>query len=671
MHWFGVLLSAAPLWLSVSGADGAVNVSDSMGEFVYRRDYRGPAVIKQAGGFRPQGSDWELDEEAFSIDHHYRAGPHGCELDDAGDAPSSFRTAYVSASRKLATGAGHGGWVYEIRATPNILDDRWQESYPDGKVFALGGIHWHQVKRYARRKAAEPVDEVVWMRNPDYRQWLYERPDYAATYRVSTEFPRALSLGEVGDEQDGLMQRPLFLTAQRYVADEAADLVGDFPFSYEEKQMPGPYPPDMSKKQFVEDQVRYELQQFIDMTDEQLKDFFVDGREMLRGLLPDGKMDQGGCAALLRPRGTDEKPAQEQPGSNSCCKLVASLREKSRRDKQSKRTLGLSFDELQRLMTGRFENLNCVLLVARMKRRADGDYTDGDDGGVYIVDEDINRRDCERLRQTISPQPTRAIFHADHLWPKEAEKQGGFIPPGTNPAFAAYHTFGAAARRAGAFPAKGSQGLAGVVYLVRATPNMLVVKQTVPLVVGGIRWKQVIGWVYIPRNYRAPKDVSTQGVKARERFEGLFKELSKPKTTLFEPNPDYDHSLNNSTAYGEYVKLDGMLLDDVKAFMKANGKAVGWSGDFPLLRPLQPDRAGQGAPPQHDEGMLWRMGSFLFGTFGTLLAMMTGTIALMMVPGAVAGELLGLEPALAAAMHEGRIGLIQLLRTAMGAVAMG
>ncbi|RDA83063.1 putative heat-labile enterotoxin, partial [Ophiocordyceps camponoti-leonardi (nom. inval.)] len=685
MHWFGILLSAAPLWLSVSGADEAAIVDevptshDIAGEFVYRRDYRAPEVIKQAGGFKPQGTDWELDEDAFSIDHHYRAGPQGCELDDGGDGSSSFRTAYVSASRELTTGAGYGGWLYEIRATPNILDDQWPESYPDGKVFALGGIPWRQVKRYARigsGNAANPIDGIDWMPNPHYEVWLFERLKYETRYRVSTEFPRALSMGEVGDEQDGLLHRPMFLTAQRFVEDEASDLVGSFPLYYGDDRTPEPSPSDTSKKQFVEDQafeVRYELEQFISTTDAELRDFLPDGREMLRRLLPDGKMDQGGCAALLKPRGTDMKiGAQEQPSSNSCCKLVASLREKSRRDKQSKRAFGLSFDEVQRLLTGQFDNLNCAFLIEQIKRHSDPDHVPigGNAEEVYIIDEDVNRRDCEQLRQMILPQPTRAIFHADSMWPDEAKKQGGFIPYGTSPAFSAYHTFGAAARRAGAFAAKGTQGLAGVVYLVRATSNILVVNTSVPIVVAGLRWKQVIGWVHIPHNYRAPKDVGTRDVRATtRRFKTLLKELSDKKTTLFERNPDYDHSLNNSTAYGEYVNLEGMPIDDVKAFMNATGKDVGWGGDFPLFPPLEPDRIGEGAgvpPARQDEGVVGRIGSFLFGSIGALLAMMTGTIALMMVPGVVVVEVLGVEPAMAAAINEGRIGLIQLMRTAMG-----
>ncbi|RDA89834.1 putative heat-labile enterotoxin [Ophiocordyceps camponoti-saundersi (nom. inval.)] len=682
MGWFGIILSTAPLWLSWLGAGGAVHVrqqpapSDAVGEFVYRRDYRGPNVIKQAGGFRPQGADWELDEEAFSIDHHYRAGPNGCELDGDDDATSSFRTAYVSVSRGLVTSASYGRWVYEIRATPNILDDQWPESYPDGEVFALGGIPWPQVKRYARIKypnASRPIDESDWKLNPGYDRWLYERPTYAPAYKVSTDFPRALSLGEVGDEQGGFLRRPLYHTAQRYVADTASVLVGSFPLSFKsDEQVPEQSPSDVTKKKnrrFIKDQVSHELQQFINMTDAQLNDFFPDGREMLRGLLPDGNMDQRRCAAVLRPAGTDKKSAKEQPSGNSCCLLVASLREKSRRDKQSKRAFRLSFDEVQRLIKRQFEGLNCAVLLERMKRLADPDDKGGRDNDIYIIDAptvESNRRDCRRIRKMVTPQPTRAIFHADYLWPAEAKKQDGFIPYGTSPAFSAYNTFGAAARRAAAFPAKGTQGLAGVVYLVRATPNILVVNMTVPAVVGGIRWKQVIGWVFIPRNYTTPKTVGAQDERARERVQALFETVSKQKTKLFEPNPDYDGGLDNRTACGKYVNLEGMLLDDVKAFMNENGKAVGWSGDFPLLRPLEPDRSGGkqvSVPERHDEGVLAKIGDLLLGSLGALLALFTGSAALMMVPGVVVAEVLGFEQAMIAAM--GRTGLIQMLRVAM------
>ncbi|PFH60661.1 putative enterotoxin [Ophiocordyceps unilateralis] len=676
MHWFNVI-SAVPIWLSWPEPGGAFqlrqqgDLPNTREGFVYRGDARDPRAVRNFGGFRPQGLNWEHDEEAFSIDHHHNAGPNGCEMDGFGQPDFSFRTAYVSATREMDTASGYGIWIYEIRATPNILDIQWPEPYPDGEVFALGGIHWRQVRRFARIRrpdARPPVDDGDWMDNPDYDVRLYEESAYAAMCRVSVDFPNALSWGEVGDEQSSWPQRPMFHTAQNYVNEVAFDVVGSFPLDFLQypldEDIPGSSRPDQSEHHSMQNQVAHELQQFIHMSDAELDGFFPEGRGLVGDLMENGHLNPGACAALLRPRETMDKRAEdhEQPRSDSCCRMVAALRKKWRRNQLVRRVFGLSLDEMQRLIEGRFDDLNCALLIARMQEKEEPDGG-RDSGGIYIVDAptaESTERDCRRAQDMVTPQPTTAIFHADSLWPAEAKHQGGFLPHGNSKSFAAWRTFGGAARKAGSFDDRRKQGIAGVVYLVRATPNILVEKMTTPVVVGGITWKQVMGWTYVPRNYTPPKDRSMQDAQPRARFLELLERLSEQNTTLFEHNVDYDHSLNNKTANRKYVNLDDQPVEVFKAFMDVNGGPVGWKGDFPLFSPPPERRL---VPAEHEPGVLERMYDFLVGPSGAMLTLLTATVAALLIPGVV--EALGVDEVLDMAFHGGAVGLLQMLRVTL------
>lgn len=621
---------------------------------------------------RPQGVNWEQDEEAFSIDHHYISGPNGCEMDGSSGPSSSFRTAYVSVSRQLDTAAAFGNWMYEIRATPNMLDDRWPEPYPDGEVFALGGILWKQVRRYARilRFSDDSFNLTTWANNSDYDGRLYEDSHLAAKCHVSVKFPRALSWGEVGDAQAEWLRRPLFHTARSFVQDVAMDLVGTLPLefgSYDvDYTIPGPSKEDASELEVTQKRVEHDLHR-LGPGGEHSDVFIREGRESMLGLIKDGRMNEAGCATWLRPRGLMGKRAeepQEQPKSDSCCKVAAAFRQKTRRAQQVREVFGLSLNEMRQLMAGEFDGLNCALLVARMKEKADPNRSP-ESKGVYIIDaptEESNLRDCKWAQEMVTPKPIEAVFYAHHLWPAEAKLQGGFLPPDGTTAFSAYRTFGAAAKRAGAYPSKGTQGLAGVVYLVRATPNMLVTQMTVPMVVGGIVWKQVMGWVYVPHNYHPPKDDSMQEEPRKQvRYMELLNQLSQRDTTLFEHNPDYDSGLNNYTAHDEYVDFENKPVQLLRDFMDVNGGPIGWTGDFPLFK--RPAHKPDAVPAVHKPSMLQRVRDILSGPWGSLLTWLTASAALVFP---VLGEMVAADRILNAALQGGRVNLIHMLRYTMG-----
>lgn len=193
----------APLWLSwlsselasILPKETSLTRRQPEGSFVYRGDARCPRDIRNAGGFRPQGDGWEHDESAFNLERHYRAGPNGCglESDETGD-DFVFRTAYVSVAQSRWTAEDYGTWLYEIRATPNILDDDFAQT----EVMALGGIHWRQIRRYTRMRndVDERVDESSWFNNPEYDAETYEPGPLAAECHVSDDIPGILRNGQ-------------------------------------------------------------------------------------------------------------------------------------------------------------------------------------------------------------------------------------------------------------------------------------------------------------------------------------------------------------------------------------------------------------------------------------------------------------------------------------------
>ncbi|KAK2590498.1 hypothetical protein QQS21_011814 [Conoideocrella luteorostrata] len=247
MHWKRFFVSAAPLWLSwLESVNASVlpnttlarrQPNQTKGQYVYRGDNRSPREIREAGGFQPQGDHWEEDDQAFIIERHYHAGPRECH-------EQGFRTAYVSMAQQRETSENYGMWLYEIRATPNIINDGW----PESEVMALGGAHWTQIRRYTHMRDTDDnrVDEAAWLDNPEYDRERFENPEYTDYYQVSDDFPEGLSDGNLPSDSDSdsgsdsedsdpennrRPQRRLFNAANRWMdrTDGIYETYGGFP----------------------------------------------------------------------------------------------------------------------------------------------------------------------------------------------------------------------------------------------------------------------------------------------------------------------------------------------------------------------------------------------------------------------------------------------------------
>ncbi|PFH55641.1 putative enterotoxin [Ophiocordyceps unilateralis] len=368
MHGANIFFLAAALWLSWLGAGNTSSLPSNTILFrrsraqlpvriVYRGDERSPEEIRHTGGFQPWGRNWDANELSYSIDRHYSAGPRGCGLDDYDENNPNyqFQSAFVSVTHELGTAQGYGDWMYEITATPNmlyVLDDD-DEVYPQGEIFALGGVYWGQIRRYTRAPVTEGahVQESDWILNPEYDAQLYERSEHVANTRVSVDFPSELIDGQAdsGDEEidsesdDSQDRRPLYNTAVHFVDDHAYELVGSFPLQFAEYPLvnldvPGPphpqgtavaeYPlvnfddpeapqPQGSAVVGVEELVNRELRMYTELDSEQMNTFFPESSS------------PGNWKV--------ERRSSKAGRTNDCCKLVSRIR-KMKATKTHKKT---------------------------------------------------------------------------------------------------------------------------------------------------------------------------------------------------------------------------------------------------------------------------------------------------------------------------------------------
>ncbi|RDA83926.1 hypothetical protein CP532_3646 [Ophiocordyceps camponoti-leonardi (nom. inval.)] len=109
---------------------------------VYRWDSRPPQQIRADGGWRPPYEDYEDNRRAFYVYHHNLG-----ELDDEGfPREDRWRTAYVTAHANMTEAtADSQGWLYRIHASENMI---MPDDANTSRVYALGGIHWAQVRSY-------------------------------------------------------------------------------------------------------------------------------------------------------------------------------------------------------------------------------------------------------------------------------------------------------------------------------------------------------------------------------------------------------------------------------------------------------------------------------------------------------------------------------------------
>ncbi|RDA95656.1 hypothetical protein CP533_1238 [Ophiocordyceps camponoti-saundersi (nom. inval.)] len=180
--------------------------------FLYRGDTRSPQEIQAKRGFLPPSPPQSY--KAYSIREH---------------ALATADTVYVSATYKFAVAAADArrlhqitgdskdlGWVYRIRATPNMINIegtllQYYHEPGEAEFAALGGIRWDQVEaywrvteEYARKHPLLTEDDVLgswdnveldevaalFTRNPNYSNQTYSLSTSGSGKPELAGFPR-------------------------------------------------------------------------------------------------------------------------------------------------------------------------------------------------------------------------------------------------------------------------------------------------------------------------------------------------------------------------------------------------------------------------------------------------------------------------------------------------
>ncbi|KAM4055837.1 heat-labile enterotoxin alpha chain domain-containing protein [Hirsutella rhossiliensis] len=144
----------------------------------------------------------------------------------------------------------------------------------------------------------------------------------------------------------------------------------------------------------------------------------------------------------------------------------------------------------------------------------------------------------------------------------------------------------------------------GYVHLIQATPNCIdaesslaeanpIPKEAEVSCLGGIRWAQVKGW--LPPGHDAPDDIQLDKIAAHQSFvknpkydttfDQYMASINVPQLAPFaDNNPVWEKPewKPHKPPAGRSTK------DSAIAFMKENGKPVGWNGNFPLMERRKP-----------------------------------------------------------------------------------
>ncbi|KAF4513216.1 hypothetical protein G6O67_000514 [Ophiocordyceps sinensis] len=631
MRWATIVISAAPLWLSWLASSNANpgaallrRQSNRPDGFVFRGDSRSPREIRATGGFQPQGTDWQRHDSSFSIERHYDAGPNGCGLDQHGKPGFTFRTAYVSLAQQRETSEAYGTWLYEIRATPNMLDD----GYPEGEVFALGGVQWRQIRRYVLM--SNRADEAAWVDNPDYNVQLYERSANAVHCRVTADaLPPELTGDSLDGDDSGREDESGggFAAAIRFMDNSIMDaLVGDFPPQFQRypprDDIPGPG--DANEIDPPKDnQVGELIQHYVDLGAERLDQLFPRASQVVQQFLDEAEQGSCGVQSRSNKRSMGGLRTRDDKAKDHCCKILTKLKRTVRKGSRGKTSTGKG-------------------------SRGKGSTGKGSTGKD-------SRGKGSRGKAATKP----IVFYGDYLWPDEAKKQGGFLPRSTTPPgptydvdpppvqggekveidwptllVPTYPTLGAAAKHAAEVAAKETKGFGGVVYAVHATPNM-VSSGNDSAAVGGILWTQVLGWMQVPEGYSPPRQVTPRRAKLRVHFERAIKESNE----LFQQNKDYDAKFDRYNITVD-VPQQFHTIEDLSAFMKDKGQAVGWRGGFPLFEPPQvidgaaskAAKTSNAVAAPHEPGKLDKIGGYVKSHIWAI-ALLPAVAVLNFIPG--------------------------------------
>ncbi|KAG8406134.1 hypothetical protein J3459_017524 [Metarhizium acridum] len=557
----------------------------------------------------------------------------------------------------------------------------------ESEVLALGGVHWRQIRRFGLMSTAEGgrVAQIQWIDNPEYDRDLYENSQYAARCVVENEVPPDLDDDWSEDEMDSLD-----VTRENTDSDESDGEGNDLYPRYRSAathlsdDIPGPSgtgAAPSSEEDVIRDAVMRDLERFADLTPEQIRQLYPDYDEMLQELLDN--LDRDTCFPPKRPR--TQLRARAGQSKNICCQSLYKIRgvvieqtRQNRKNSATAQTAGISLDELKRLREGKFDGLNCAAIVKKLQENVFGPG-DGDNSSAGASPSGT-QRDCERARKMVTSKsrskgpkgkapraPAKIVFYGDFLWPTEAKKAGGFLPPRTRPPGPTYELegrptpdpavvvdwpsevlqthliFGSAAKDAAGKASKATDGFHGVVYAVHATPNMLV-SGLDSIAVGGIRWSQVLGWVQVPLNYTLPEHDPQQPAKIQQHFEEAFKAKNElfPDRNLFQKNDDYEHKFDQFTTSSKIPDFDSP--QSLEEFMDSNGQAVGWRGGFPLFEPPEQvtaesskaAKAAKAVTPPHEPSFWEKVGHFMESHI-LAIALLPAVVVANLIPGV--GEL--------------------------------
>ncbi|KAM3427435.1 hypothetical protein NHJ13734_008980 [Beauveria thailandica] len=377
MRWLNFVTLSPALWLScLSSGHASALPSHSIvnrqtppeqNRYVYRGDGRAPSELRDTGGFRPQGDDWQDHDECFDLNRHYEAGPGGCGLDEWRPQGYVFRTAYVSVALQRPTAETYGYWLYEMRRMPSILDNDDNED----EVMALGGMPWRAVRRYVRMSGHpgddNRVDESMWINNPDYDEALYETGPNARYCRVNDVFPRALneradepmsqdsdsdsdSDSNSVDSNETWEDEPSTSNASRRRFNAADIYMDQTPGAFE---LYGPFPPvwtqyppndavpgpdaallqtrndnhGKSKETFTTGDGEV-LNHYADMGAQALDPIFPDGDRIMRELYE--AQPPAACSSFLGFGSHKRSKARRATDNSGCCKALSTFRQKTK-----------------------------------------------------------------------------------------------------------------------------------------------------------------------------------------------------------------------------------------------------------------------------------------------------------------------------------------------------
>ncbi|KAM4065366.1 heat-labile enterotoxin alpha chain domain-containing protein [Hirsutella rhossiliensis] len=658
--------------------DGDGNNTDIKHMFVWRGDDRDPETIQRLGGFSPVG-DYADNEEAFNIRRHTLGAIRWMEdnVDDSdsdsgdsdsesGDSDSDSKFAHVTnedyrkafkcgwSSAYVPTAATSAtvwkySWIYLIRATPNIVEESsvfGEGRDTEAEFSALGGVLWSQVVGHMTVDTLDSLrqqypdliipDDVAVQNIVQNRQYDEER------FRNSFAAPPSVAVGATPEG------RPYFNSRQGAIHYMGLPGVGDvvgwtghFPLLPVDPSppqaetcpandsIPGPSTSvGQGGQAYSEDDIIVAAE-FLQENNAPCALSSLDPRTQFLILEADAAIAR--ALARLDQVRPNETHGTIDEANEAIQAIVARMRQS-----EEQGTCNLV--------------AKCSSMKQSPKRKR---AIDGARLAVFCEKSHIPKNitlhcdtakgfNCKgkKPQKARKPQgPVDKVFYGSFLWPEEAKKQGGFLPPSATPPgptydvvgapeepevvyedFAAYllptfQSLGAAARHASQLASKETGDFEGVVYAVHATPNMVSTGKE-SAAVGGILWSQVMGWMQVPRGYEVPD--KNQTPKQRAQMQEHFRKAFAEKVDLFTPNKNYDDKFNQFNATTQVPdKMD--TPQDLIGFMNKNGQAVGWNGGFPLIGTDQvvkgsdskTAKTNKAVAAPHEPGFFEQIGNFV------------------------------------------------------------